>query len=106
VLDRRSRYTRYNVISSLNDRVETNEGKRRKRNGWERMRGLQMREIKWQNCREEEREREYIAQRGKDSGFIRIKTINSSSFFLNKYQETGCCQHGATDPKTSARLSR
>lgn len=30
-LDRHSRYTRYNVISSLNDHVETNGGKRKKK---------------------------------------------------------------------------
>jgi len=33
VPDRRSRYTRYNVISSLNDHVETNGGKRKKEMG-------------------------------------------------------------------------
>lgn len=83
VPDRNGRYTRYNVISNLNDHVETNRGKTGKKKGgrWkdERVRDEQDKIAKLEKRGlKEDKEKE-------SWGFIRVKIIGLPES-LNKYR--------------------
>lgn len=100
VPDRNGRYMRYNVISSLNDHVETNRGKTGKKKGGVARRGKDWREDR-EGMRVLQEERggggqdriaklEMARLRDEDkevgsSGFIRVKIISLSGS-LNKYR--------------------